>query len=189
LHAQVAQDNALQVASCFRRAIDEVTKPRRGDEPCAGRPSPFRVREDPYPIHVMRRNLKATQRMQSALFGHSNSTHAICSNLKGHSTTQRNMEVDCCDMWRRAEAVLTAIGGHSGTDRAVVIFGGALATRGNVGGCGGCGAHVRARRVWGAAAAVIATERLAERISVLTAELWIHAQVIGWREDPCGVFS
>ena len=83
----------------------------------------------------MRRNLKATQRMQSALFGHSNPTHAICPNLMGHSTAQRNMEVDCCDMHghveeggSRAEAVLTAIGDHSGTDRAVVIFGGALAT-------------------------------------------------------------
>jgi hypothetical protein len=49
----------------------------------------------------------------------------------GHSTTQRNMEVDCCDMHGKednVEAVLTAIGDHSGTDRAVVIFGGALAT-------------------------------------------------------------
>jgi len=53
----------------------------------------------------MRRNLKATQRMQSALFGHSNPTHANCPNLMGHSTAQRNMEVDCyaTDMWRRAE--------------------------------------------------------------------------------------
>ena len=70
--------------------------------------------------------------MQSALFGHSNQTHAICPNLMGHSTTQRNMEVDCCDMHGHVEdnveAVLTAIGDHSGTDRAVVIFGGALAT-------------------------------------------------------------
>jgi hypothetical protein len=50
----------------------------------------------------------------------------------GHSTTQRNMEVNCCDMHGHVEdnveAVLTAIGDHSGTDRAVVIFGGALAT-------------------------------------------------------------
>ena len=58
------------------------------------------------------------------------------TNLMGHSTTQRNMEVDCCDMHGHAEdnveeggsSPVTAIGDHSGTDRAVVIFGGALAT-------------------------------------------------------------